>query len=100
MRSIVVDHSRRVQSIKRGGGGLLHGDASEAGSPAFDCDCYLDLEKALLEFEVQDPRQAAIFNLIHSGGYTVEQTAEIPDISTATVERDYRIAKDHLLSPA
>lgn len=53
----------------------------------------LDLERALLELTRLDERQARVFELRFFGGMTVEETAEVLDISIASVKREWTTAK-------
>jgi RNA polymerase sigma factor (sigma-70 family) len=53
----------------------------------------LALDEALAELETLDPRQARIVELRYFGGLSIEETASAMSISTATVKRDWLIAK-------
>ena len=53
----------------------------------------LILEKALKDLARLDARQARIFELRFYGGLTVEETAEVMNVSPATVKREWSIAK-------
>ena len=50
-------------------------------------------EQALQALETLDQRQARIVELRFFGGLTVEETAELLEISPATVKRDWTVAK-------
>ena len=51
------------------------------------------LDQALQALEALDERQARIVELRFFGGLTVEETAELLEISPATVKRDWMLAK-------
>lgn len=53
----------------------------------------LVLDEALNELARLDKRQSRIFELRFFGGLTVEETAELLDISPATVKREWQTAK-------
>jgi RNA polymerase sigma factor (TIGR02999 family) len=92
MRRILVDHARRRQAAKRDGAAYRisgSGDLVEAGH---DPDL-LALNSALDGLEALDPRQARIIELRFFGGLTVEETAEVVGISTATVKREWQTAR-------
>jgi RNA polymerase sigma factor (TIGR02999 family) len=99
MRRILVDHARAHQAAKRGGSeqerlsitsaGQL-GARQMASEPAIDL---LALHEALEELSVIDPQQARIVELKFFGGLSIEETAEVIDISHATVERDWKMAR-------
>jgi len=53
----------------------------------------LALDEALDRLAAFDPQQARIVELRYFGGLTIEETAEVLNISPATVVRDWTIAK-------
>jgi RNA polymerase sigma-70 factor (ECF subfamily) len=93
MRRILVDHARAHYSTKRGGDRYC---VSLKNIPAFgtqpDADL-LALHDVLSRLEEIDPPQARIVELRFFGGLTIKETAEVMQISHATVEREWRIAK-------
>jgi RNA polymerase sigma factor (TIGR02999 family) len=96
MRRILVDHARAHYSSKRGGDRLL---VSLANVPAFgaqpDADL-LALHNVLNRLQDIDPAQARIVELRFFGGLTIKETAEVMQISHATIEREWRTAKAYL----
>ena len=97
MRQILVDHARRKRAGKRGGALSLVslGSVTSRAEPAAggtDVDI-LALDSALDELASFDKRQCQIVEMKFFGGLTIEETAEALDISTATVEREWVIAK-------
>lgn len=101
MRRILVDHARHSQRDKRGGAvvhvGLAAAEAeAEAPSSPLDRVDILALHTALEALEAIDPGQARIVELRFFGGLTIEETAASLDISTATVKRDWAMAKSWL----
>jgi DNA-directed RNA polymerase specialized sigma24 family protein len=75
MRLILVDHHRKKRNAKRGGGD------------------FLALDTALTKLAEQDERKAKIAELKYFGGLNTEETAEALSISTATVVREWRLAR-------
>jgi DNA-directed RNA polymerase specialized sigma24 family protein len=53
----------------------------------------LELEEALKQLEAVDTRRAAVVECRFFGGLSVEETAVALELSTATVNRDWRIAR-------
>ena len=93
MRRILVDHARSHRAEKRGGSAqkLSLDDAiavTEKKEVALEA-----LDDALNSLSTIDPRQSRIVELRFFGGLTVEETAEVLGTSTATVEREWRMAK-------
>ncbi len=67
------------------------------GAPAPDADV-LALDEALGELARVDPRKAKVVELRYFGGLTVEETAEVLQVSPETVMRDWKVAKLRLLA--
>jgi RNA polymerase sigma factor (sigma-70 family) len=53
----------------------------------------LALDDALVSLSDLDPRKARVIELRYFGGLTVEETAEVLNISPETVMRDWKMAK-------
>jgi RNA polymerase sigma factor (sigma-70 family) len=53
----------------------------------------LALDEALSSLEKINPRQSRIVECRFFGGMTIEETAAVLDISTATVKRDWSVAQ-------
>ena len=92
MRRILVDHARKRQSEKRGGGQTLILFEDAKGVPAKARDL-VALDDALNDFATIDPRSAKIVELRQFGGLSIDETAEVLEISPATVKRDWTVAK-------
>jgi len=94
MRRILVDHARSHQSAKRGSGGLKlsidEGLEVSEEQPAADMVALDDALNALAEI---DPQKSRIVELRFFGGLSIEETAEVLGIGTATVIRQWRMAK-------
>jgi len=97
MRRILIDHARRRLAGKRGGGletVSLEGVIEWPGKENLDV---LLLDEALTELATFDARQSRIVELRFFAGLGVEETAEALSISTATVKREWRVARAWLL---
>jgi RNA polymerase sigma factor (TIGR02999 family) len=93
MRQILVDHARRHTAAKRGGGTvtLLFEDG-----PAAERSSVVDLialDDAMQRLAALDPRQCQIVELRFFGGLSIEETAEVVDISAATTKREWATAR-------
>ncbi|HEY1435646.1 MAG TPA: sigma-70 family RNA polymerase sigma factor [Thermoanaerobaculia bacterium] len=96
MRRVLVDHARKRQAAKRSPGTLFVDiGPAEAGTPDSAPEL-LALDQALTELERLDPRQARVVELRFFAGLSVEETAEVAGISTATVKREWRTARAFL----
>jgi RNA polymerase sigma factor (TIGR02999 family) len=96
MRRILVDHARRRNAAKRGGGKkvtLVEGLAFNEQRPLD----LVALDEALAKLAVIDGRQSSVVELRFFGGLAVEEIADVLDVSTATVKRDWRFARAWLL---
>ena len=93
MRHILIDHARRRQFAKHGG---------DVRQVSFDNATVMTqqraaelvaLDEALMTLEQIDPRKSRVVELRYFGGLSLEETAEVLDISVMTVRRDWRAAK-------
>lgn len=97
MRHILIDHARRRRYVKHGG---------EAERVALDVASdeavlmskpraaeLLALDEALDELARLDPRKSRVVELRYFGGLSLEETAEVLEVSPMTVRRDWRAAK-------
>jgi len=97
MRHVLIDHARAHARDKRGGGAVhvsLDEAAVIAGQPA---EHFLALDEALRYLENVDPQKGKIVELRYFGGLSVEETAEILNISPRTVRREWQRSKAWLL---
>ena len=89
MRRILVEHARRRNAEKRGGGVyLLSLDEAVGFSQQTDLDI-LELDRALSDLAGIDEQQSRIVELRFFAGLSIEDTAEVLHISAATVKRDW-----------
>ena len=99
MRRILVDHARRRDAQKRGGGAvrvtLEDADAAgEALSNALPLDVPAEeLDEALDKLAALDERQARVVELRFFTGLSIEETGEALGVSPATVKRDWTLAR-------
>lgn len=93
MRQILVEHARAHQAAKRGGHAfkLTLDDAIALPQPA-DVDL-VALDDALQRLSTLDTRQSRIVELRFFAGLSIEDAAEVLDISRATVAREWTIAR-------
>ena len=93
MRRILVDHARRRNMAKRSGGwARVTLDAAVAPTGPPDVDL-LDLDEALTDLAAFDSRKSRVAELRFFGGLSVDETAEALGISSATVDREWQIAR-------
>ena len=97
MRRVLVDHARRRNAAKRGGG--LHRVTLtnlDIEGPGSDVDL-LALEDALQVLERESPRLARLVELRFFAGLSIEEAAAALEVSPATVKRDWSFARAWLL---
>ena len=112
MRRILVDYARARYAQKRGGGaevvsldamglrandeGRLFEDATPTALRHHDGELQEDvvaIDRALAALDALDPQQAKVVEMRYFAGLTVEETAEALGISTATVKREWAMAR-------
>jgi RNA polymerase sigma factor (TIGR02999 family) len=93
MRRVLVDHARARDAAKRGDGAtrVTLDDAAVEGRPA-EVDV-LALDEVLGRLEQLDPRQARVVELRYFGGLSAPEAAEALEVSLATVNRDWAMAR-------
>jgi RNA polymerase sigma factor (TIGR02999 family) len=93
MRRILLNYARDQNRQKRGGK-AIHVSLSEALIMTAEKDReIIALNDALNRLEEVDERKAKVVELRFFGGLTVEEVAEVLNISTVTVLRDWAFAK-------
>jgi RNA polymerase sigma-70 factor, ECF subfamily len=93
MRQILVQHARRHQTAKRGGGQFLLALDEAAVVPTEGPLDLVALDEALTNLAARDARKSRIIELRFFGGLSTEETAEVLGISPRTVKREWRLAK-------
>ena len=93
MRRILVDDARSRLRAKRGGNALQVTLSEAAGIPAGRRADLLALDEALNTLESLDPRQARVVEMRFFAGLSLEETAEVLDVSVGTVRRDWSLAQ-------
>jgi RNA polymerase sigma factor (TIGR02999 family) len=97
MRRILVDFARARQNLKRGGAAQRVSLDEALVVPQEPDPDLIALDEALNTLAALDPRQARMVELRFFGGLSVEETAEVLQVSPETVHRDWRVAKAWLL---
>lgn len=92
MRQILVDYARRRAAAKRGPQYKVELDESFY-LPARQNVDIVEVDRALTRLSSRDAQQEKIVELRFFGGLTVEETAQVLEISPATVKRDWSMAK-------
>jgi RNA polymerase sigma factor (TIGR02999 family) len=93
MRQILVDHARSSAAAKRGAG-LTRVPLNEAVDFVPDhAHEFLDLNEAIDHLARLSPRKAQVIELRYFGGLNVEETAQMLEVSIATVSREQRMAE-------
>lgn len=97
MRRILVEHARRRQSLKRGGGHVrLPLDEENLAMPRAD-ESLIRLDEAVSRLAAEHPKLAELVTLRFFGGLTLEESAISLNIKQRTAERDWAYAKAWLL---
>jgi len=111
MRNVLVDHARAKQAVKRGGAANI--TSLDRTALAFHTRCadalftnanseetaiqqeidFLELDSALEQLRVLNPRQAEVVDLRFFSDLSIEQTAAALGVSVATIKRDWSVAR-------
>lgn len=96
MRRILADWGRSRRALKRGGEiPMLRLDEALDGADMPGID-FVDLDEALKALAKVDPRKSQVVELRFFGGLNLEETAEVLKVSSDTVLRDWKMAKNWL----
>lgn len=93
IRRILVDYARAQHAEKRGSGNMkLSLDEALAVPGKTELDL-LGLDQALDRLAALDVRQARVVELRFFAGLSIEETAEVMELSPATVKREWTTAR-------
>ena len=92
MRRLLVDHARKNLAARRDGGVAVTLDEGIEGSESAGYDV-LGVHEALNALAKLDPRQAQIVELKFFVGLSLDEIAEVVEVSVATVSREWAMAR-------
>lgn len=96
MRTILIDRARARRAVKRGAGAQkVDLEELNLASPGLE-ENILALEQSLSRLSEWDPRQARVVELRFYGGLTEDEIGEVLGMSSKTVKRDWKQARDWL----
>lgn len=94
MRQILVDHAKSKHRLKRGGKAikisLEHIELAASDENTIDL---IALDEALNRLAAKDEQQARVVELRYFSGLSLEETAEVLEISRTAAARDWAMAK-------
>jgi RNA polymerase sigma factor (TIGR02999 family) len=93
MRRILVDHAKSHNRVKRGGGAQKITLDEALALSEKRADDLLELDEALTALAAFDERKSRVVEMKYFGGLSVEETAEVLQVSVITVARDWKLAK-------
>jgi RNA polymerase sigma-70 factor, ECF subfamily len=102
MRRVLLDHARMRQAAKRGGGAVqitLGGaDRAKPGAgpdeaSSLDAVDVIALDDALARLAAIDPQKARLVDLRYFAGLSIPEAAEVLGVSTATLGREWAVAR-------
>jgi RNA polymerase sigma-70 factor, ECF subfamily len=97
MRRVLVDHARGRGRAKRGGAIQKLSLEESLAIPVGQDTNIVELDDALNLLEAVDARKAKTVELRFFGGFSVEETAKVLNVSISTVMNDWKFAKVWLL---
>ena len=93
MLHILIDHARAHARDKRGGGAVKVSLNDALVVVEDQTAHFIALDEALRVLERLDPQKGKIVELRYFGGLSVEEAAEVMNISPRTVRREWQRAK-------
>lgn len=98
MRQVLVTYAKSRNAQKRSGRKKIQPFEEQIYLTEQKADELVRLEEALSVLEKMEPRLGKVVECRYFAGYNIEETAEILDISPATVKRDWASARAWLYS--
>lgn len=93
MRRFLLNYIRDQKRLKRGGGAVQVSLSEATCITNKKSDELLALDEALERLAAIDERKSRVVELRYFGGLSIEETAEVLNVSTITVIRDWNLAK-------
>lgn len=94
MRQILIDEIRKMRAAKRQAPPVSTQLPPELGAQTIDLE---DLDRALHKLESVAPHYAKLVDRRYFAGLTLEEIAEMEDVSVRTVKRQWRAARAWLV---
>jgi len=96
MRQVLVNYAKSRNTQKRSGNKQIQPFEDEFYLTDQKAGELIELDEALTQLEKLNERQGKIVECRYFAGYNIEETAEILEISPATVKRDWTSARAYL----
>lgn len=95
MRRVLLDHARARGALKRGGGAeqVSLGESVAVADTPLDAVELIALDEALTRLAELDPQKARLVDLRYFAGLSIPEAAEVLGVSTATVTREWAVAR-------
>jgi RNA polymerase sigma-70 factor (ECF subfamily) len=93
MRRVLLNYARDRRRLKRGGGARKVSFSEAMALTDDDLVRLLELDEALDRLALLDERKSRVFEMRYFAGLSVEETAEVLQVSAVTVMRDWRAAQ-------
>jgi len=93
MRQVLVEAARRHSAEKRGADMAFVTFDDSLAATTSHADEFLALDAALEDLRLAHPRHALMVECRFFGGLDITETAELLEVSEATIVRDWRAAK-------
>lgn len=93
MRQVLVKSAERRNTFKRGGGQVATSLDEPDPVSGLEVEDLLALHRAVEQLEAIDPRQARVVECRFFAGLTIQETADALEVSIATANREWRMAR-------
>ncbi len=97
MRQILVDHARRRDAHKRGGGAAKASLDGIDAADSRDAELILSVHEGLDLLRAEDERAAQVVELKFFGGLEMNEIAEVLGASERTIHREWSFARARLV---
>jgi RNA polymerase sigma factor (TIGR02999 family) len=93
MRRVLIDYAKNRLRAKRGGDRQQIQISDAVLMSEVQSEELLELDEALQKLAIEDNRKVKVVELRYFCGFDMKETAELLNVSEATVARDWRLAR-------
>ena len=96
MRQVVVDELRYASAQKRSADAVTYSDTKVTDDTREEAEFVIQVSEMVERLAAEDARMASVFECRYFAGFSTDETAEVLDLSSRTVERLWASARSRI----